>query len=131
MTTEMTGTGAPLALSLSLYSFNFHGADAIVVQRTDYEKDREKAIFHTITDGARIAEIVAILDKLPRKGTKMAKMAACVVSKVIAYKNNTPFAYVDFYRSALKAENTAFYGSGTTQANILEKQLFASIARQD
>jgi len=114
-------------LFLDLYSMDFSGADKIVVVRTDYSKDDKPQKQLTITDQNSIDRIVSLLSELPKNGDIMKKIAPGIEHTVIAYKNAEAFAYVTFFGSSLKTEDTSFYSGGNNAASEKETELYGII----
>ena len=112
-----------LALSPDLYSFDFEGVDSLFVQQIDYTKKAKPATNHVITDSVVVERVKAILAALPRNGEEMVSMGPVLVTTVVGRTGEAQKAYVSFFGTRLKTEDTSFYARDGGQAEQ-QKELF-------
>jgi hypothetical protein len=102
-----------------LESFKVQECDAI---RLDFRKrmsDAKPKTSREIADARAIAEILALLARLPETGEEMIKMGDVPTLEAHLFLAGKEHGHFTFFRDRLKAPDTAFYSTAPDEEGML------------
>ena len=108
------------------YSLEFSGADRVIVNKSDCQRDNVVGVEQNILDAQVIMEITRLLEMFPDEGERPHEIDHCQEYVITAYKGEVPFAHVHMYDGLVMLPNKLFIGPDE-RLELAQNQLFKEI----